>query len=235
MRPILLLVLVSLSCSNEKKSEVKNYDVDSYQVAFLIMDGVYNKELTAPWDIFEHTKYREGIKKMEVFTIAEHRETIRTSEGLNIRADYGFNDSYPPIDILVIPSAESHLSSALTNKALLNFVRAIASNATWVTSHCDGVFVLGAAGLLEGKYATTFPADLTQFAERFPKVKVVHDKIVVQDGKYISSAGGAKSFETALYLTHLLYGEKVTQELAQGLVLDWSEEMVDSQVFVKED
>ena len=106
MRPILLLVLVSLSCSNEKKSEVKNYDVDSYQVAFLIMDGVYNTELTAPWDIFEHTKYREGIKKMEVFTIAEHRETIRTSEGLNIRADYGFNDSYPPIDILVIPSAE---------------------------------------------------------------------------------------------------------------------------------
>lgn len=235
MRLLLLLLLVLVSCSDDKKSEVKNYNSEAYQVAFLIMDGVYNTELTAPWDVFEHTKYRDGIKRMEVFTIAEHRQMIRTSEGLNIRADYGFNDPYPPIDVLVIPSAESHLNSALTNEKLLNFVRSTDSNATWVTSHCDGAFLLGAAGVLKGKYATTFPADLTQFEERFPKVKVVHDKIVVQDGKYISSAGGAKSFEAALYLIHILYGEQASKGIAEGLVLDWNEALIDSLIFVKKD
>lgn len=169
---------------------------------------------------------------MEVFTIAEHRKMIRSFEGLSIRADYGFNDDFPPIDILVIPSAESHHSSALENGVLLNFVRSIDSTATWVTSHCDGSSVLAAAGLLDERYTTTFPSDLQEFEARFPRVKVVDDKVIVEDGKYITSAGGAKSFEAALHLTHILYGETIAQEIAEGLVLNWSSEVNDSLCFV---
>ena len=55
----------------------------------------------------------------------------------------------------------------------------------------------------------------------FPEVEVYEDVLFVHDGKYITSAGGARSFEAALYLAQILYGEAVAKRLAQGLVIDW--------------
>ena len=77
-----------------------------YNVAFLVMDGVYNTELTAPLDIFHHTKFREGIRPMNVFLVSEERKPIKTFEGLLIEPDFTFGDTaLPSIDILVVPSA----------------------------------------------------------------------------------------------------------------------------------
>ena len=56
----------------------------------------------------------------------------------------------------------------------------------------------------------------------FPHLDVRKDVLFVHDGKYITSAGGAKSFEAALYLTEHLYGKKIAQSLAGGLVIDWN-------------
>ncbi|MCB0641873.1 MAG: glutamine amidotransferase, partial [Phaeodactylibacter sp.] len=73
-----------------------------YNVAFLIMDGVYNTELTAPYDIFQHTIFREGIKAMNVFTVANTLEPIRSFEGLRVLPDYNYHlPGLPDIDILV--------------------------------------------------------------------------------------------------------------------------------------
>ena len=65
-------------------------DPDRYNVAFLIMDGVYNTELTAPLDIFHHTRYRENIRPMNVFTVAQSPEPVATFEGLVIQPDFTF-------------------------------------------------------------------------------------------------------------------------------------------------
>ena len=235
---VFLLFIGFISCGNpsgEKKSNealetvsktqktFPKLDPTRYNVGFLIMDGTFNTELTAPFDIFQHTIFRENIKAMNVFTVANTDSYITTFEGMKIISDYNYiSDSIPKIDILVVPSAEHHLDSDLEDLAMLEFVKKADKEALYITSHCDGAFVLAKAGLLNESVSTTFPSDIDAMRNMFPELDIRKDVLFVHDGKYITSAGGAKSFEAALYLCEFLYGKKVTQELAGGLVIDWN-------------
>ncbi|CAL2056928.1 DJ-1/PfpI family protein [Tenacibaculum sp. 190524A05c] len=237
-----LLLLAFTSCvvsnskdKNEKEEEVKKESIklfpelkpDRYNVAFLIMDGTYNTELTAPFDIFQHTIFRKGIKAMNVFTVADTDEAVTTFEGMRIMPDFNYKkDSLPKIDILVVPSAEHHLDSDLENKDMIRFVQKVDKEAEFITSHCDGAFVLAKAGVLKDKISTTFPSDIDKMRTMFPELDIRKEVLFVHDGKYITSAGGAKSFEAALYLCEHLYGKKVAQSLAGGLVIDWNKDNV---------
>lgn len=189
---------------------------------FLIEDGLFNTELTAPLDVFQHTPAhaKPGVR---VFTIARSMAPIRTFEGLLITPDYTY-DSAPKIDILVIPSAARHVTEDFDDKALLSFVRARAETASHVLSLCDGAFVLAHAGLLDGRYCTTYPGDIQALRERFPATNVVEGVSFAVDGKWITSNGGARSFEPALYLVEDLYGRKAARAVATGLVIDWERE-----------
>ena len=235
---ILLTTLILIGCNTEPKTieqpavanEVDNafakakpvLDSTRYNVAFLIMDGTFNTELTAPFDIFQHTIYRENIKAMNVFTVANTLQPVRTFEGMYLLPDFDYtSEDLPKIDILVVPSAEHHLDTDLEDEALINFVKKVDKEAMYVTSHCDGAFVLAKAGLLDNSVSTTFPSDIDKMRETFPNLDIRKDVLFVHDGKYITSAGGAKSFEAALYLTELLYGAEIARSLAGGLVIDW--------------
>ena len=216
-------------CLNQQKMSIQEMErvlptinPDRYNVAFLIMDGVYNTEFTAPFDIFQHTQYREQIKAMNTFTVANTLEPITSFEGVRILPDYDYTqDELPKIDILVVPSAEHHLDSDLKDTVMLNFVKKVDKEALFMTSHCDGAFVLAKAGLLDSVASTTFPSDIETYKKMFPHLAVKDSVLFVHEGKYITSAGGAKSFEAALYLAELLYGKDIAQSLADGLVIDW--------------
>jgi len=200
----------------------KELPPNRYNVAFLIINGVFNTELTAPYDIFHHTIFRDSIKPMNVFTVSNQSEAITTFEGLQLLPDYNFlTDSLPHIDILVVPSAENNLGSDLQDTALLNFVKQISQHALYVTSHCDGAFVLAKSGVLDSVASTTFPGDIAAYKNMFPHLTVYDSVLFVHQGKFITSAGGAKSFEAALYLCELMYGKKVADQIAQGMVIDW--------------
>ena len=202
-------------------------DPANYNVAFLIMDGVFNTELTAPYDIFHHTVFRDSIKPMNVFTVDNTKTPIKSFEGLNILPDFDYLKDYlSSIDILVIPSAEHHLDSDLEDSLMLDFVRNTSQDAMYVTSHCDGAFVLAKAGLLNDVACTTFPSDVQAMRNMFPELDVRDSVLFIHDGKFITSAGGAKSFEAALYLCEIMYGKKNAEDLASGLVIDWDLETV---------
>lgn len=207
---------------SEAIKQFPKLEPNRYNVAFLIMDGTYNTELTAPFDIFHHTIFRDNIKPMNVFTVANTDDAITSFEGMRILPDFNYlKDKLPKIDILVIPSAEHHLDSDLEDKSMLDFVKKIDKEAQFVASHCDGAFVLAKAGLLESTVSTTFPSDIDFMREMFPKLDIRKNVLFVHDHKYITSAGGAKSFESSLYLCELLYGKEVAKQLANGLVIDW--------------
>ena len=226
-----LLILVAINCKEVQESKIETSIPESnsvtlednrYNVAFLIMDGTYNTEFTAPFDIFQHTIYREGVKPMNTFTVANTLDPITTFEGVRILPDYDYTtQQIPPIDILVVPSAEHHLDSDLKDTTMINFVKMVDKQAKYVTSHCDGAFVLAQAGLLDDVLSTTFPSDIDQYKKMFPHLRVADSVLFVHDGKYITSAGGAKSFEAALYLCEFLYGPEIARSLAGGLVIDW--------------
>ena len=232
---IFFLSIITIGCKNNSETKTNNLGDEKnqkifpelkqgrYNVAFLIMDGTFNTELTAPYDIFQHTIFRKGIKAMNVFTVANTDEAITTFEGMRILPDFNYlKDSLPKIDILVVPSAEHHLDSDLEDTAMIEFVQQVDKEAQFITSHCDGAFVLAKAGLLKDKTSTTFPSDIDLMRETFPQLDIRKNVLFVHDGKYITSAGGAKSFEAALYLCEYLYGKKVAEALAGGLVIDWN-------------
>ena len=232
-RGLFLILLAFFICCSPKQKTANNekstsrvfpdLKTDRYNVAFLIMDGVYNTEFTAPYDIFQHTQYRKNIKAMNTFTVANTLEPITSFEGVRILPDFDYTkDSIPSIDILVVPSAEHHLDTDLEDTVMLDFVKKVDENALFMTSHCDGAFVLAKAGLLDSVLSTTFPSDIAKYQNMFPQLRVKDSVLFVHDGKYITSAGGAKSFEAALYLCEHLYGKEIAESLAGGLVIDWN-------------
>jgi len=193
----------------------------SLNAAFLVVDGVYNSELIAPMDVFHHTVFHTeyGVK---VFTVAPRQDTITSFEGLRIIPDYSFvSDSLPTIDILIVPSAQHSMSSDLENKELIRFVQTTGKKALYVISLCDGAFVLAKAGLLDTYHCTTFPGDIQKFREAFPQLTVHENVSFIHDKRMITSAGGAKSYDPALYLVELLYGKKAAEGIATGLVIEW--------------
>jgi len=159
---------------------------------------------------------------MNTFTVANTLDPVTTFEGLRILPDFDYTkDSLPQIDILVVPSAEHHLDTDLKDSTMINFVKKVDGQAQFMTSHCDGAFVLAKAGLLDEVMSTTFPSDIEAYREMFPQLDIKDSVLFVHDDKYITSAGGAKSFEAALYLCEYLYGKEIADSLAEGLVIDW--------------
>ncbi len=189
------------------------------QVGFLLLDGVYNTELTAPWDVFHHSIFRTK-PGMRVFTVAPYDRPVVSFEGLRILPDYTFENA-PEIDVLVVASAHHNMDTDLEDERTIGWVRRAGERADYVLSLCDGAFVLAQAGLLDGLNATTFPSDIDRFEEMFPAVQVHRDVSFVHDGRIITSAGGAKSFDAALYLNEVYYGTDASRATAGGLCLPW--------------
>jgi len=221
-----LIVILLIGCTktetySEKITITPTAEGQSFNAAFLMIDGVYNSELMAPYDIFQHTVFHtEG--GIDVFTVNQTLDTVTTFEGLRLLPDYAFDSpDLPEIDILVVPSAEHNMDSDLENDVLINWLSKTGQRADYVISLCDGAFVLAKAGLVDGKESTTFPSDIDRYRETFPNL-IVHENVsFVHHDNLLTSAGGAKSYDVALYLVNHLYGDKVAKGVGRGLVIDW--------------
>lgn len=189
------------------------------RAGFLVIEGVYGTELVAPYDVLQHTVFhtRPGI---DTLTISPDGGTVKTAEGLMLDARYSFADA-PALDILVVPSGAHNLDTDLGNEALIAWLAKTGKSARYVMSLCDGAFLLARAGLLQGRLATTFPGDQDRFAQMFPKLELRRGVSFVHDGPALTSVGGARSYDAALYLVDHLYGENVARNVAEGLVLPW--------------
>jgi transcriptional regulator GlxA family with amidase domain len=188
-------------------------------IAFLVLDGTVNTELVAPMDVLQHVVGRVEPAP-DVFTVGLTRDPVRTAEGLRILPDYSIDDA-PEIDILVVASSQESRGKDRRNEKLIAWLRTAGGKARHVVSLCWGAFLLAEAGLLDGGPATTFPTDYDLFAKDYPKIDVKRDISFVDAGKPLTSAGGAKSYELAMYLLENLYGTEVAQGIASGLLIDW--------------
>jgi transcriptional regulator GlxA family with amidase domain len=188
---------------------------------FVCVDKVYNSELMAPYDILQHTVFRDPDNYVRCFIVTPDGEPFVTFEGIRITPDYSFAN-VPPIDILVVPSTETSMTADLENDILMTWLKSTVASASHVITVCDGAFPVVATGALNGRSVTTFPSDRKRLAEMFPDVDVRDDANFVADGKYITSVGGALSYEPALYLVEKLYSVENAKRVAKGLVLDWN-------------
>ncbi len=222
---VLIFSILSCNSGNEHNNAANarlKIKPDRYNVAFLIMNGTYDTELSAPFSIFQQTQFSENIKAMNLFTVANTLKPITTFEGIRILPDFNYTKkNLPQIDVLVIPGAEHHMDSDLQDVVMLSFTQKVDEKALYLTSHSNGAFVLAKSGLLDTVASTTFTDAIDGYQKMFPHLNVKKNSIFVHDGKYITSAGGAKSMDAALYLCEVLYGKEVAKTIAKGLVIDW--------------
>ena len=118
-------------------------------VGFLVLEGVYNSELMAPWDIFHHTVFHT-TPGMRVFTVGREAGPVTSFEGLRLDVEFALEEA-PRIDVLVVPSARHNMDSDLQDRRLSEWVRARGRAAKYVVSRWDGPVVAAEAGPLEGR------------------------------------------------------------------------------------
>ena len=194
-------------------------------VGFVVLDGVFNSELMAPYDVVQHTIFRDDANYMQPFIVAPTRAPVLSFEGIEITPHFAFEEA-PAIDVLVIPSTEHSMAADLENQVFMDWLREAVAAARFVITVCDGAFPLAATGVLDGRIATTFPGDRDAFAEMCPAIDVRYDQNFVVDGKYITSVGGAMSYEPAFYLVEHLYSKAHADKIGEGLVWNWNLEQV---------
>lgn len=208
--------------SSDMSSDLTTSDLPTdrpLRAAFLVVDGVYNMELMAPYGVFQHTK-SQTQPGMEVFTVSPDGQPVTTFEGIRVTPTYGFQNA-PEADVLVVPSTAGSMDRDLQNQALIDWVRQAGGRARHVVSLRDGAFVLAKAGLLDGVPATTFSDDYKRLAQMFPNVDLRINVSFVDAGKFLTSQGGARSYDVAMHLVDRLYGPETAKQIGHGLLIPW--------------
>ena len=187
---------------------------------FVVAEGVYNSELMAPYDVLQHSIFRDETNYLATAIVSADGGPVVTFEGITVDAHYSFADA-PRADVLVIPSTRGSMDADLENEAYMAWVHKAVAEAEWVITVCDGAFPLAATGALDGRVATTYPGDRERLREMFPKIEVRDDVRLVVDGKFVTSVGGGMSYEPAFWLVEHLYGAEHVAATARGLVWPW--------------
>jgi transcriptional regulator GlxA family with amidase domain len=123
------------------------------------------------------------------------------------------------LDVLLVPGANG-VMPLLQHERLNAFIQQHEEHAQWLGSFCAGAFVLGSAGVLDGKQATTWFGGETSLQTRFPAIQAVYDKPVVVDKRHITANGGLVSYQASLVLmgklTRASHAEEVYDSLGLG-------------------
>ena len=147
--------------------------------------------------------------------IAEEKGVVIASGGLRVVPDHSLDDC-PPLDILLVPGGWG-VREEVGNKTLLYWIAERGREVELLTSVCTGSMLLGKAGLLGGRRATTHWESLDWMRESFPDVNVVDDQHVVEDGNLLTSAGISAGIDLALRVVARYCGEGVAGATARHM------------------
>ncbi len=184
-------------------------------IGFLIFKDFQLLDAAGPISAFEIAgRLAPGAYRLHV--LAREAGAVPSSSGVAITA--GAFDSAPPLDTLIVSGGEGTRSPAIC-EATLAFARDTFRTARRTASVCSGSYVLAAAGLLDGRRATTHWQRSKDFQRRYPAVRLEPDRIFVQDGPLWSSAGITAGIDMALAMIGADLGEAVARRTAQQLVV----------------
>ena len=194
--------------------------MERWSVGILIFDNVEVLDFAGPFEVFSRTRLTPGVESrrseesapFQVFTVAKSKEPVTATGGLVVVPRHGFADA-PPVDLLVVPGGFG-TRVLLQDEETLEWIRNTAMAARQVTSVCTGSLLLGTAGLLEGRRATTHWASLDLLDTLGVGVTVERTLRVVDDG-VITSAGVASGIDMAFYVVERLFGREVADETAK--------------------
>jgi len=212
MQKILCSALLTLCCVVVPASAA----AAANKIGILVFDGFLTSDVTAPIEVFGAATKKASFSSYEVVVVSATRNReVRSEEGLRILADKTIYDDLG-LDVLIVPSSYS-MKGLLKSEDLVRFIAKQNQSASWMASNCSGAFLLAAAGVLDGKNATTWAGGEEGLAKAYPKVKVQFDRNVVVDGRVITSNGGPVSYQAAFALLEKLSSEAFSREIADAI------------------
>jgi transcriptional regulator GlxA family with amidase domain len=195
----------------------KNRAMAPHQVAVLALDGVVTLDLGVPPQVFGAARYSDLERLYEVRVCTPGGGPVRAAGGFSIVPDHGL-DLFDRADTVIVPGI--HVGSdQLGGTAEVRAALRAAAGRARVMSICTGAFVLAAAGLLDGRRATTHWAHAELFRSRYPEVKLDPDVLFVDDGDVLTSAGVAAGFDLCLHVVRRDHGSEAANRAARRCVV----------------
>lgn len=182
-------------------------------VAVAISEGATVIDFAGPWEVFQDVHVPERGSDMDemmpfrLFTVSETTKPLRGSAGLQLVADYAFENAPQPRVIVV--------GAQRGSEALHAWLRKASEKADLTMSVCTGAFQLARAGLLAGKPATTHHDSLDRLAKQFPDIEVRRGLRFVESGPRLATAGGLSSgIDLALRVVERYFGRPAAERTA---------------------
>jgi cyclohexyl-isocyanide hydratase len=172
------------------------------RIGMLIFPRMTQLDMTGPYEVLAR------LPDTTVELIARTRDPVKSDRGLQIVPTTTYNEC-PPLDVIMVPGGPGQ-QELMEDEEALSFLRKQAAQAKFVTSVCTGSLVLGAAGLLKGKRATSHWAAVEHLA-LLGAIPVCEQ--VVVDGNIVTGAGVTSGIDFALHLAAILAGEQVAREI----------------------
>ncbi|MFI4986706.1 MAG: GlxA family transcriptional regulator [Alphaproteobacteria bacterium] len=194
------------------------------RVAFVIFPDFQLLDLSGPLAVFDSASRLlagEGICPQQAYplrVLAPSGGPLTSSAGLTVIAEQSLFECEEEIDTLLVVGGQGSRPAA-KDEALLAWLRRMAPRVRRLGSICTGALVLAAAGLFDGKRATTHWASCRTLAGRHPAIEVAADAIYVRDGKIYSSAGVTAGMDLALALVEEDWGRELALAVARWLVM----------------
>ena len=188
-------------------------------MGILLFDEVEVLDFAGPYEVCSGTSDPSGRPYVRVVTVGTP-DLIRCRGGLRVRPDHSIEEC-PPLDALIVPGGPgADERTPIQDALILPFLRERAGTTATVASVCTGAFLLGRAGLLDGRRATTHSSALEALRKEFPTVEVVAAK-VVDEGSMLTAAGVSSGVDLALHLFERWFGPEARARAAEGLDGPW--------------
>lgn len=192
-----------------------------FHVGFVIFPGMTQLDFTGPYEVLSRLSTPPSLAAPSPFpnakthVIAKSMLPVASDRGLAILPDRTFDDC-PPLDLICLPGGAG-VAEAVGDAATVDFIRRQGAGAAYVTSVCVGAFLLGAAGLLEGRRATTHWA----YVDLLPLVGAVAETArVVRDGHVFTAGGVTSGIDFAFRIVAELAGADVARAIQLAIEYD---------------
>ena len=195
-------------------------------VGILVFRDIEVLDFCGPFEVLSVTRLDEEKRRSEpspfnVFLVAETAETVVTTGGMKVQPDYTLA-SCPPLDMLIVPGGWG-TRREMDNPRLLEWIVERAEQVEILASVCTGALLLGKAGLLDKRRATTHWRSLELMQQLFPQTKVERALHFVEDGNVWSSAGISAGVDMALRFVARCHGEVVARTTARHMEYPYPE------------
>ena len=190
------------------------------RVGIVVFDDVEVLDFCGPFEVFSVTRLNEERRREEpspfaVLLIAQQAGVVTAAGGLRVVPDVAL-DACPALDVLVVPGGWG-TRREIHNAELLAWIAQRGRQVEMLTSVCTGAMLLGHAGLLAGRRATTHWRSLDWMSESFPQVTVERGLHRVADGHVVTWAGISAGIDMALRVVARYHGEGIARATARQM------------------